>query len=121
MLVKAPRFAAYRSWTSSGLAYSFRSSSLTIKGGPCRRLMATHANAQEKAQVMEDHELNDGPDLPERFSALKRQIAQSIPDFEAKASASWREIVASLADRTSAIIEEGPNVGSAIHRGITSD
>ena len=49
--------------------------------------------------------------LPPRFVDLKRSIASSYPDFEARATNAWREIIAELDKVTSIIKEEGLNVG----------
>jgi hypothetical protein len=49
--------------------------------------------------------------LPPRFVDLKRSIASSYPDFEARATNAWREIIAELDKVTRVIKEEGLNVG----------
>ena len=49
--------------------------------------------------------------LPPRFVDLKRSIASSYPDFEARATNSWREIITELDKVTTIIKEEGLNVG----------
>ena len=49
--------------------------------------------------------------LPPRFVDLKRKIASSHPEFEARATTAWREIITEL-DKVNRIIkEEGLNVG----------
>ena len=42
---------------------------------------------------------------------IKRSIAASYPDFEARATTAWREIIEELNKVTSVIKEEGVNVG----------
>jgi hypothetical protein len=42
---------------------------------------------------------------------LKRLIAASYPDFEARATRAWREIIEELDKVTSVIKEEGVDVG----------
>ena len=49
--------------------------------------------------------------LPPRFVDLKRLIASSYPDFEARATTAWREIITELDKVTNVIKEEGLNVG----------
>ena len=49
--------------------------------------------------------------LPPRFIDLKRSIASSYPDFEARATNAWREIIAELDKVTKVIKEERINVG----------
>ena len=49
--------------------------------------------------------------LPPRFVDLKCLIASSYPDFEARATNAWREIIAELDKVTKVIKEEGLNVG----------
>ena len=49
--------------------------------------------------------------LPPRFVDLKREIASSYPDFEARATTAWREIITELDKVTRIIKEEGLNVG----------
>ncbi|KAL1745584.1 hypothetical protein HDZ31DRAFT_62993 [Schizophyllum fasciatum] len=46
-------------------------------------------------------------DLPPQFADLKKEIADSIPDFESKATRAWGEIIAELAIVTKAITEQG--------------
>ena len=48
--------------------------------------------------------------LPPRFADLKRSIASSYPDFEARATNAWNEIIAELDKVTRIIKEEGLNV-----------
>ena len=52
--------------------------------------------------------------LPPRFADLKRTIASSHPDFEARATNAWREIIAELDKVTRIIKEEGLNVGHCL-------
>ena len=49
--------------------------------------------------------------LPPRFADLKHSIASSYPDFEARATNAWREIITELDKVTRVIKEEGLNVG----------
>lgn len=50
-----------------------------------------------------------GP-LPPRFADLKKEIAASIPDFEARATKAWGEILAELDKATKEIAAKGPAV-----------
>ena len=52
--------------------------------------------------------------LPPRFVDLKRSIASSYPDFQARATNAWREIITELDKVTKVIKEEGLNVGAII-------
>ena len=52
--------------------------------------------------------------LPPRFVDLKHSIASSYPDFEARATTAWREIISELDKVTSVIKEEGLNVSSIL-------
>jgi hypothetical protein len=52
--------------------------------------------------------------LPPRFVDLKRSIASSYPDFEARATTAWREIITELDKVTKVIKEEGSNVGISL-------
>ena len=52
------------------------------------------------------------PRMPQRFADLKRDIAQSIPDFETRATRAWVEILEQLRTRTKTIASEGPEVGA---------
>ena len=45
--------------------------------------------------------------LPPCFVDLKRSIASSYPDFEARATNAWREIITELDKATTVIKEEG--------------
>ena len=49
--------------------------------------------------------------LPPRFIDLKGSIASSYPDFEARATNAWHEIIAELDKVTKVIKEERINVG----------
>jgi hypothetical protein len=49
--------------------------------------------------------------LSPRFLDLKRSIASSYPDFEARATAAWREIITELDKVNKVIKEQGLNVG----------
>lgn len=57
-----------------------------------------------------DHE--EIPPPPARFAQLKRDIAESYPDFEAKATKAWSEIIGALGDAVAKIEKEGSNVSS---------
>ncbi|KAL1751390.1 hypothetical protein FB107DRAFT_266625 [Schizophyllum commune] len=46
-------------------------------------------------------------DLPPQFSALKKEIADSIPDFESKATRAWGEVIAELATVTEEVTKKG--------------
>ena len=48
--------------------------------------------------------------LPHRFVDLKRSIASSYPDFEARATAAWGEIITELNKVNEVIKDEGLNV-----------
>ena len=52
--------------------------------------------------------------LPPRFADLKRSIASSYPDFEARATNTWHEIIAELDKVAKVIKEEGLNVKTLI-------
>jgi hypothetical protein len=47
--------------------------------------------------------------LPPRFADLKCSIASSYPDFEARATNAWNEIITELDKVTKVIKEEGLN------------
>ena len=49
--------------------------------------------------------------LPPGLVDLKHLIAFSYPDFEARATTAWREIITELDKVTKLIKEEGLNVG----------
>ena len=49
-------------------------------------------------------------DLPPQFAALKEEIADSIPDFESKATRAWGEIIAELATVTEEVTKKGSSV-----------
>lgn len=49
--------------------------------------------------------------LPPRFVDVKRSIASSYPDFEARATNAWYEILEELDKVTRVIREETVNVG----------
>ncbi|KAI0316742.1 hypothetical protein OF83DRAFT_1059849 [Amylostereum chailletii] len=48
--------------------------------------------------------------MPPRFADLKREIADSYPDFEAQVTRAWIEILEQLKDSTAEIAKEGPAV-----------
>jgi len=48
-----------------------------------------------------------GAGLPDRFVELKKQIAASYPDFEARAVASWNDIIEELDKITAEIQARG--------------
>ena len=52
-----------------------------------------------------------GP-LPPRFSELKREIIASYPDFEARVTKAWGEILAELDKATKEIAAQGSSVSS---------
>ncbi|KAG2132943.1 hypothetical protein DEU56DRAFT_902220 [Suillus clintonianus] len=49
---------------------------------------------------------------PERFADIKREIVVGTPDYERRLTASWNDLLQELDQRTTEIINEGPN---AIH------
>ncbi len=48
--------------------------------------------------------------LPPRFADLKREIANSYPDFEKRVTKAWAEIIDQLNKRTEEIAKEGSEV-----------
>lgn len=50
-----------------------------------------------------------GP-LPARFVDLKREIAASYPDFQARATAAWNDLLGELKVTTAQIAEQGSNI-----------
>jgi len=48
--------------------------------------------------------------LPPRFAQLKREIAESYPDFEQRVTKAWKEIIEQLNETTQVIAKEGSNV-----------
>lgn len=50
---------------------------------------------------------------PPWFSELKREIASSYPDFEARITQAWKEVIEDLSEATSKIHQAGPDVGSS--------
>ena len=50
-----------------------------------------------------------GP-LPPRFTELKKEIIASYPDFEARATKAWGEILAELDKATKEIAAQGSSV-----------
>jgi hypothetical protein len=53
---------------------------------------------------------------PPHFLDVKHEIASGFPDFEARITKAWKEIIAELAIVTDQIHDGGPNVGSALCR-----
>jgi hypothetical protein len=49
--------------------------------------------------------------LPPHFVAIKQEIAASVPDFQARVTNAWVEILGELAQTTATIIEQGTDVG----------
>ena len=58
--------------------------------------------------------MSDGavPPPPERFAQLKKDISASYPDFEAKATKSWGEIIAALGETVASIEGKGSDVST---------
>lgn len=54
------------------------------------------------------------PHMPPRFVDLKREIAASYPDFEARATRAWGEIVEHLHESTKDIIDSGSDVSTSV-------
>jgi hypothetical protein len=52
----------------------------------------------------------DLPPPPERFARLKKEIATTYLDFEAKATKSWGEIIAELGGAVASIEGKGSDV-----------
>ena len=51
--------------------------------------------------------------LPPRFADLKREIAESYPDFERRVTDSWAEIVQQLKETSEVVKKEGSDVRSS--------
>ncbi|KAI0059235.1 DUF1479-domain-containing protein [Artomyces pyxidatus] len=50
------------------------------------------------------------PILPLRFVDLKREIAASYPDFEARVTRAWTEVLQQLEETSKAVVAEGSNI-----------
>ena len=48
--------------------------------------------------------------LPPRFADLKREIAESYPDFEKRVTDAWAEIVQQLKETSEVVKKEGSDV-----------
>lgn len=55
-------------------------------------------------------EFPDDAPLPPRFAELKKEIASSIPDFEARITKAWAEITAQLKVVNEDVAKNGPEV-----------
>jgi hypothetical protein len=53
--------------------------------------------------------------LPTHFADIKREIAAATPDFEAKFTAAWSDLIAELALRTEQIAKAGSDVRLSGH------
>lgn len=53
------------------------------------------------------------PPPPARFAELKKEIAGTYPDFEAKATKAWAEIIDALGETVAKIEKEGSDVSAA--------
>ena len=59
-------------------------------------------------------------DLPPQFAELKKEIADSIPDFETKATRAWGEIIAELASVTEEVAKKGSSVRPSMSPSATT-